>query len=241
MGKDDTRPLQGEILPPERPRVSGRRRRELERERKRWAFLEEPGRDPSKLSASRLRRMLEAREQGDSITDACRAVGIDTKTHANWMERGRLDDEAGRDTLCAEYFRKVPVAAQRGKVERRRFILSKIRAGGDRNLKQAREMMRYDAQVEAGRLGQQTLRLKREALKQGVPVALPPPPQEEEAPPLDLTLLTPEEWADFQRIEARLRADFASVSQADMARLQLLLRKGRGQEGQHEEGGPHVG
>lgn len=230
MRDDAPRLMEGEILPPETEaeKRGGRRGRS-----RRWDWTEEATRGkPPSLNPDRLALMLEARRQGSSVTQACAAIGIDRKSHQNWMKRGQEDDAAGRHTLYAEYFRKVPLAAEQGRLERKAFILRKIKKGGPDNIAQAKAMLAYEVAIDSGRIAQETLRLKREALKAGVPSL--PAPSPNAAPAVDASLYSPEEWKEFEALEAKARADFAGMTPAEVARFQELLRKGRGQDTQDE-------
>lgn len=207
-----------EILPPERSRISG-------------GF---GGRgQPSLLTPEVLDWMCRARAEGMSIRRACKALEIDQKTHSNWMKRGKEDNEAGKSSIYVEYFRRVPAAAELGTFSRREFIRKGIEEGTEKSLAQAKAMLAYEVAIEAQRMGRLQYELKKQALKQGAPVL--PAPSPSAAPPMDMSAFSPEEWKEWEALDAKARTDFAGMTQAEVARFQELLRKGRGQDTQDEE------
>lgn len=226
MGDDTPRLWEGEVLPPiEEPKTPD--------ERRAWAFPEQDGPgQPAKLTPKVLAVMLRARALGSSVTDACEEAGVGRHTHRNWMIRGKADQEAGKTTLYAEYFTKIPVAEKLGRTARRAFILKKIQDGSEDAIRQANAMLKYEAQMEAGYASAQANWLKRQALKQGAPAL--PAPSPNAAPVVDASLYSPEEWKEFEALDAKARADFAGMTPAEVARFQGLLRKGRGQDTQDE-------
>lgn len=208
-----------EILPPERNRISG-------------AF---GGRgQPSLLTPELLDWMCRARAEGMSIKRACKALEIDQKTHSNWMKRGREDNEAGKSSIYVEYFRRIPAAEELGTFSRREFVRKKIEEGKPEDIAQAKAMLAYEIALESQRMGRLQYELKKQALKMGVPAL---PPGETQASAVDFSLLSREEFAEYEALATRARTDFASVSPAEVARLQALVRKARGQDTQDEEKG----
>ena len=226
MRDDAPRLWEGEVLPPlEEPKTPD--------ERRAWAFPEQDGPgQPAKLTPKVLAVMLRARALGSSVTDACEEAGVSRDSHKNWMARGKKDREAGKETIYSEYFCKIPVAEKLGRTARRAFILKKIQDGSEDAIRQANAMLKYEAQMEAGYASAQANWLKRQALRQGAPAL--PAPSPSAAPPMDMSAFSPEEWKEWEALEAKARADFAGMTQAEVARFQELLRKGRGQDTQDE-------
>lgn len=188
---------------------------------------------PTLLTPETLDWMCRVRAEGLSVTRACKALGIDEKTHRNWMKWGKRDNESGTNSIYADYFRRIPAAEELGTFKRREFVRTKIEEGKPESIAQAKAMLAYEIALESGKLARLQYELKKQALKQGAP-ALPASTQNA-APPMDMSAFTPEEWKEWEALEAKAQADFAGMTQAEVARFQELLRKGRGQDTQDEE------
>ena len=208
-----------EILPPERLRRGAGRGKSNE---------------PPMLSDEVVDWMCRARAEGMSISRACAAMGVDRKTHQNWMKRGQQDASVGLSTIYSDYFRKIPAAEELGTFARREFIRKKIEDGAPESIAQAKAMLAYEVALESGKLSHMQMRLKREQLRLAAPPA--PPSGETQASAVDFSLLSREEFAEYEALATRARTDFASVSPAEVARLQALVRKARGQDTQDEGG-----
>lgn len=203
--------------------------------KKRKVLREKRGRgQPTKLTPFRLTRVLNARRCGMGVSASCNAAGIDAGTHANWMEQGRLDAGNGQDTLYAEYFRRVPVAADEG-VYRRRAEAQRILANPEASavdVQRAKATMAYEAMVEGGKMGQaRRAALKRGLREDGTPAGPPAPVQEQATvAPAQLSRLSGEEFTRYQVLAARARVAFTRLALAELAEFQALLRKAQGEE-----------
>lgn len=187
---------------------------------------------PSALTPETLDWMCRVRAEGMSVKRSCKALGIDEKTHRNWMKRGKLDSESGKNSIYADYFRRIPAAEELGTFKRREFVRTKIESGKPEDIAQAKAMLAYEIALESGKLARMQYELKKQALKLSAP-ALPASTQNA-APPMDASLYSPEEWKELEALDAKARTDFVSMSPAETERWKELLRKGRGQDSQDE-------
>lgn len=193
-----------------------------------------PG-QPPKLTRPVLAKVLRARECAMSIEEACKAGGFTWPTHTHYMQRGEEDAAAGIDSLYAEYFKKVPLAAAAGKLTRRDVAMKVIKdtkATADA-VARARLALAYEQMVQGGKESQARQRaMKRGAGAGGAGGAPPVPAQAEEkkAVPTELSRLDAQEFPRYQQLTAKARESFTALTPAEALELHTLLRKAQGLE-----------
>lgn len=190
-----------------------------------------PG-QPPKLTPERLKKVLRARECAMSIEESCKAAGFTSPTHDAYMRRGEEDTAAGKDSIYAEYFREVPLAAAAGTLTRRQVamgVLKNPRSKADA-VARAKLALAYEAMVEGGKESQ----ARRRALKlrggDGGAPALPAQTEEPKAVPVELSRLDAQEFPRYQQLTAKARAGFTALTPAEALELHALLRKAQGLE-----------
>lgn len=82
---------------------------------------------PTKLTYDRQEAIAAAIEDGDPIVAACRKNGITHKTHTNWMDRGKQQDEG----VFADYFRRLAHALGHDQSEKTDVVWERAKAEGD--------------------------------------------------------------------------------------------------------------
>lgn len=191
-----------------------------------------PGR-PTKLTAERLNKALEARRLSMSMKDSAAAAGIDSSTHENWMKRGEEDANAGRDTLFSQYFRMLPLASAEGVASRLKHVerIARRKVTTAVKVQQGRLMLGLVGMMATHWEGRVRLRLERKRLEAQLKLGLPlEPPAQESGPALDFSHLSEDEHARYRALAERARSSFETMPPAEVAELQALLRKMRGQE-----------
>ena len=58
----------------------------------------------AKLDEKLIEKMASKLRKGLPISSSCDLLGITTRSHLNWMERGEADAEADEETIYATYF-----------------------------------------------------------------------------------------------------------------------------------------
>lgn len=189
---------------------------------------------PTKLTEECLRKVLRARQLGMGLVASCNAAGIDPGTHRNWMLRGEDDAKASRPTLYAEYFIRVPVAADEG-VFIRRDVAQRIlrnKKAKPEDVQRAKLALAYEAMVEAGKMGAaRRAALKKGLTEHGEPQAPAGAPAVEERPvPVELSRLSAEDFARYQELAAKARTSLTALTTEEFSQLQALLRKASGED-----------
>lgn len=189
-----------------------------------------PG-QPPKLTRPVLTKVLRARECAMSVEDACKAGGFTWPTHIHYMRQGEEDAAAGKNSLYAEYFKRVPLAAAAGKLTRLDVAMKVIKSPKAKAdaVARARLALAYEQMVEGGKESQ----ARRRALKRGAGAAggaLPVPAQVEEqkAVPVELSRLDAQEFPRYQQLTAKARESFTALTPAEALELHALLRKAQG-------------
>ena len=172
-----------------------------------------PGRPP-KLDREKLESICKARGMAMSIVRACKAHYVTPATYHNWFARGAEDALAGRRTLYAEFFDRVPCEDARGELFLRGIIHRAIQALGKTASKEEREAGR--AAMEQARLALATLQMRlggakgaerRKAKSQGggEDGEQPKPASTPGAETLDLSVYSPEELDQLKSLIAKGR------------------------------------
>jgi hypothetical protein len=187
-----------------------------------------PG-QPPKLTRPVLEKVLRARECAMSVEEACRAGGFTWSTHANYMKRGEEDAAAGVNSIYAEYFERIPLAAAAGKLKRLHVAMQVIKNPKSKAdaVARARLALAYEQMVEGAKESQ----ARRRALKQAAGSGSAPPGQgqeEQKSVPVELSRLSADEFTRYQQLSGRARASFTALGLEEVRELQLLLLKAQG-------------
>lgn len=195
-----------------------------------------PG-QPTKLTEKVLEYILAARRRSLSVLDAAKAAGVSAKTHYNWLEQGRQDDANGRNSLFRRYLHEVPLAQAAGKNRRLRFVesIAKNKKATAVDVHRGRLMLAVAQASDSSRQGWERIRL----LKRELELRSPPPPAADTStrPQAELQRLSAEDFTRYLALSERVRSSFASVTPAEFAELQELLRKAQPQDGAPEVDG----